>query len=71
MPREFFISNAIFSLTFVHGCVYRNIPFFLRVPKVFISRAVDRTLIGGGGGEGVYLYIHVLPDEFRFKSNSN
>ena len=25
------------------------------------NRAVGRTLIGGGGG-GVYSYIHVLPD---------
>ena len=32
--------------------------------------AVARTLIGGGGG-GVYSYIHVLPDEFLLKSNSN
>ena len=31
-------------------------------------RAVTRTLIGEGG---VYLYIHVLPDELLFKSNSN
>ena len=30
-------------------------------------RAVARTLIGGGA----YSYIHVLPDEFLFKSNSN
>ena len=29
------------------------------------SRAVARTLIGGGGG--VYSYIHVLPDQFLFK----
>ena len=33
------------------------------------ARAVARTLIGGGGG--AYSYIHVLPDEFLFKSNSN
>ena len=33
-------------------------------------RAETRTLIGGGGG-GAYSYIHVLPDEFLFKSNSN
>ena len=34
------------------------------------NRDVTRTLIGGGGGV-VYSYIHVLPDEFLFKSNSN
>ena len=32
------------------------------------NRAVTRTLFGGGGG---YLYIHVLPDVFLFKSNLN
>ena len=31
--------------------------------------AVARTLIEGG--EGVYSYIHVLPDSFLLKSNSN
>ena len=36
---------------------------------MLIPRAVARTLIGGGGG--VYSYIHVLPDKFLFKSNSN
>ena len=32
----------------------------------YISRAVARALIGGGGG-GVYSYIRVLPDEFLLK----
>ena len=35
--------------------------------KEAVSRAVARTLIWGC----VYLYTHVLPDEFLFKSNSN
>ena len=30
--------------------------------SVSLCRAVARTLIGGGGGEGVYSYIQVLPD---------
>ena len=32
------------------------------------TRPVARTLIGGGGA---YSCIHVWPDEFLFKSNSN
>ena len=35
------------------------------VHSLLESRAVTRTLIGGGGG--VYSYIHVLPDRFLFK----
>ena len=31
----------------------------------------DNDGFGGGGGGVVYSYIHVLPDEFLFKSNSN
>ena len=34
------------------------------------TRADTRTLTGGGGGDE-YSYIHVLPDEFLFKSYSN
>ena len=36
--------------------------------KATVIRDVTRTLIGGGG---VYSYIHFLPDELLFKSNSN
>ena len=36
------------------------------------SRAVARTLVGGGGrAGGVYSYLHFLHKEFLFKSNSN
>ena len=32
-----------------------------------MTRAETKALIGGGGG-GIYSYIHVLPDEFLLKS---
>ena len=40
---------------------------FFSLLYILSTRDVTRTLIGGG----VYSYIHVLPDEFLFKSNSN
>ena len=44
-----------------------------KVNKKYVKimcRDVTRTLIGGGG-EGVYSYINVLPNELLFKSNSS
>ena len=43
-------------------CFYKGNHFII----IFVARTVARTLIGGGGG-GVYSYIHVLPDRFLFK----
>ena len=40
--------------------------YFLKLSAFPGGRDVTRTFIGG-----VYSYIHVLPDEFHFKSNSN
>ena len=44
-------------------------PYYAWNKNIQYNQAVARTLIAGGGG--VYSYIHVLPDEFLFKSNSN
>ena len=50
--------NRFLNLSAVRGPMFRETA----------NRDVTGTLIGGGG---VYSYIHVLPDEFLFKSNSN
>ena len=52
---------------FLQGIIKRTPTFLSHL--ILMVRAVARTLIGGGGG--AYSYIHVLPDEFLFKSNSN
>ena len=51
--------NRLGSVALISGNTVQNI--------IMRHRAVARTLIGGGA----YSYIHVLPDEFLFKSNSN
>ena len=48
---------------------------FTRIPVsnykfAAMAIGIHRMLIGGGGG-GVYSYIHVPLDKFLFKSNSN
>ena len=78
----YFVESEMFNSSFcATTCSVPNFPEILIVYGFYLSfyiklvdiksivRDVTRTLIGGGGG--VYSYIHVLPDEFLFKSNSN
>ena len=58
----------------IFGSVVLCVAKFRKKTQMYLEtpspkQGLTRTLIGWGGG--VYSYIHVLPDEFLFKSNSN
>ena len=72
-PMQINSESTVYYIGIKITILSKSLTIFVKIMPMYKSShieeltAVARTLIGGG----VYSYIHVLPDKFLLKSNSN